>query len=346
MQFDAFVIDMPLRHPYTASGHAVSTRRGIIVRLTDGEFAGWGEFVELPGYTHETVDTALAVLSDEPVTHSNPAAVASLRTAQLDLEAKRTGVPLATLLGGKPGPVSAGAAVAHLGDEEATVRAVAERVAEGYEKIKVKVGPGFDVAPLQAVREEHPSLPLAADANGAYQPGQVPVELDGIGLLYLEQPYPPTTPWSEFAALRTRLTTPIGLDESITGPPTLRSAIAAAACDVVVLKAARVAGLRTAAAMHDLAMSAGLDLVAGGMLETGIGRGAAAALACLPGFTITADLSASDRYWEHDLTEPWELVDGALIVGDQPGIGVEVDQARLRSVTVAHHQLSGGLASE
>lgn len=336
----ALVIEIPLRGEYRAGGHGVVRRRGVIVRASDGTHSGWGEFVELPGYSPETVETALANLNGTPLTHSNPMAVAALRTAKLDLEAKQRDMPLATLLGGEPGPVVAGAVVGRLGDLPGTLAEAKQRISEGYRKIKLKIGPGFDIAPLTALRADHPELALAADANGGYEPDGVPSQLADLGLLYLEQPFPALTRWEESAELRARQGIPISLDESITGPPTLRSAVAAGACDIVNLKAARVAGLRAAKDLHDLACESGISLVAGGLLETGIGRAAALALARLPGFTFPADLSASDRYWDQDLVNPpFSLQNGNLTVSPKPGLGVEVDEDRLAAVTLSQHSL-------
>ncbi len=341
MQSEAFVIRVPLVSGYRSAGHTVTSRRGVIVAVTGDGATGWGEFVEIPAYSAETVETALAALSGAPVTHSNPMAIAARRTAELDLEAKTRGIPLTELLGGSPGPVPAGAVVARFGDLAATLDESEARLEDGYRKLKIKVGPGFDVEPLRELRVRHPDVALAADANGAYEPGTVPPEIDELDVLYLEQPYPPQADWRSFSQLRTRLSTPICLDESITGPPTLRSAIAAKACDIVNLKPARLAGLRPAGEMHDLAVEAGLGLVAGGLLETGVGRAAVAAFARLPGFTFPADLSASDRYWERDLIDPpWTLTEGHLTVSDGAGIGVEVDTDFLEEVTVSHHSLA------
>jgi len=336
----AFIIEVPLREGYVTAGHQLATRAGVIVRVTTDGLSGWGEFAEIPGYSAETVETALAALTGAPVIHSNPMAIAARRDAELDLEAKQRGVPLVGLLGGTPGTVSSGAAVARFGDLAGALAEAGERVADGYRKIKLKIGPGFDIEPLREIRRRYPDVGLAADANGAYQPGEVPAALDEIGLLYLEQPYAPFTAWHDFAGLRVEMATPICLDESISGLPTLRSAISARACDVINLKASRVLGLRRALELYELASAAGLGLVAGGLLETGIGRAAALALARLPGFTFPADLSASDRYWARDLVVPrWKLVDGSLVVPSSPGIGVDVDTEYLAEVTVSQHSL-------
>jgi O-succinylbenzoate synthase len=331
---------MPLRGQYSAAGQDLQSRRGVIVKVSEGEATGWGEFVELPGYSPETVETALANLTGTPVTHSNPMAIAARRIAELDLEAKQKSTPLTRLLGGSPGPVESGAVVAHFRDLPATLEEAERRLSEGYRKLKIKIGPGFDLEPLTALRAQFPDALLAADANGAYQPGEVPADIDQVGLAYLEQPYRADAAWGAFARLRSQLATPICLDESITGPPTLRAAIAAGACDVVNLKPARLAGLSQAVALHDLAVAAGIGLVAGGLLETGIGRAAVAALARLPGFALPSDLSASDRYWMDDLTVPgWQLSGGNLEVPDRPGIGINVDEERLAAVTVDQRPL-------
>lgn len=331
---------MPLREGYVTAGHQLAARAGVIVEVTTGGVSGWGEFVEIPGYSAETVETALAALTGAPVIHSNPMAIAARRDAELDLDAKQRGIPLVGLLGGTPGTVSSGAAVARFGDLTGALTEAGDRVADGYRKIKLKIGPGFDIEPLREIRRRYPDVALAADANGAYQPGEVPAALDEIGLLYLEQPYAPFTAWQDFAGLSEMMATPICLDESITGLPTLRSAISARACDVVNLKASRLLGLRQALELYELASAAGLGLVAGGLLETGIGRAAALALARLPRFTFPADLSASSRYWARDLVvPPWTLVDGSLVVPASPGIGVEVDTEYLSEVTVSQHSL-------
>lgn len=337
---NAFVIEKPLKQPHTAAGHQIAVRRGVIVKVSGGGAVGWGEFAELPGYSPETVETALATLARAPVTHSNPMAIAARRIAELDLDARQRGIALTVVLGGTPGPVAAGAVVARLDDMAATLDEAGRRLDEGYRKLKVKIGPGFDLEPLAALRSRFPDALLAADANGAYQPGEVPLQIDEAGLLYLEQPFPADAAWEAFAGLRGLLSTPVCLDESITGPPTLRAAIAAEACDIVNLKPARLAGLAQAVAMHDQAVSGGLGLVAGGLLETGIGRAAAAAFARLPGFTFPSDLAASARYWAEDLTIPdWQLADGTLTVSARPGIGVEVDEDRLAAVTVEEYPL-------
>jgi len=83
-------------------------------------------------------------------------------------------------------------------------------------------------------------------------------------------------------------------------------------------------------------VAAGVPVWCGGMLETGIGRAHNVALASLPGFTLPGDLSASDRYWAEDIVHPPFALDadGFIPVPRGPGIGVRVDEERLRALTV------------
>ncbi len=74
------------------------------------------------------------------------------------------------------------------------------------------------------------------------------------------------------------------------------------------------------------------------MLDTGIGRAALIALASLPGFTVTGDVSASSRYYEHDVTVPFELDAGTLAVPTGAGLGVVPQPDMLARVTIAHER--------
>jgi O-succinylbenzoate synthase len=95
------------------------------------------------------------------------------------------------------------------------------------------------------------------------------------------------------------------------------------ACSVANVKPSRVGGIGDALRMHNIVVTHGLDAWVGGMLETGIGRASCLALASLPGFTLTPDLSASSRYFDRDVTAPFELENGEIRVPNTEGIGVQ-----------------------
>jgi O-succinylbenzoate synthase len=227
--------------------------------------------------------------------------------------------------------VVAGVAVGVAADLDALVEEVEGYVAAGYRRVKLKIHPGWDHAPVAAVRERWPAsgLMVQVDANGTYAPVPDPAAalaaLDGADLLLIEQPLGDED-LTGHARLGARLGTPICLDESITSSATAETALALGSCRVVNIKPGRVAGLLEAVRIHDRCAGAGVPVWCGGMLETGIGRAANLALASLPGFTLPGDLSAADRFWQQDIvTAPARLEpDGTIAVPAGPGLGVEL----------------------
>jgi O-succinylbenzoate synthase len=197
-------------------------------------------------------------------------------------------------------------------------------LAEGYRRIKLKIEPGRDLDLVAAVRDHvGPDVLLQVDANAAYTlaDAELLAHLDAFDLVLIEQPLDEHD-LRQHAELARRLRTPICLDESITSARVATDALDLGACSIVNIKPGRVGGYLEARRIHDLCVARGVPVWCGGMLETGIGRAANLALAALPGFTVLPDLSASNRYFATDLTEPFVLRDGGLDVPDGPGIGV------------------------
>lgn len=332
-------VALPLRHPHRFA-HGTETDREVVVvayHRPDG-VVGWGECSTLrrPTYTAEWTAGAWTVLTEilgpallagrDPGVIGHPMARAALEVAALDARLKVEGRSLSTHLGGRRTRVPTRSVIGMAETPAAVVEAVAGRLAAGVRSVKLKVAPGWDLDPLRALRERWPSLDCAADANGSYagDPAAA-LALDRFGLTYLEQPLDPADLVGH-AALRRRLATPIALDESLDGPGALRSAVALGALDVASIKPARVGGLERAATMVALVAESGFDGFVGGMLETGIGRATALAVASLPGCGGPTDLGPSSHYFARDLTTPMELdEDGFLAVPTGAGIGVEVD---------------------
>ncbi len=215
---------------------------------------------------------------------------------------------------------------------------VGDYIAEGYVRIKLKIKPGWDVAPVEAVRERFgDQLLLQVDANAAYTLADARVlrRLDAFDLLLIEQPLPEDD-IRQHAELARLITTPICLDESVVSRAGGRRRD----------RAARLPGdqhqgrpgrrlSELPAAFTTCARPTASPVWCGGMVETGLGRAANAALAALPGFTLPGDISASDRFYDQDITEPFVLDDGQIEVPTGPGIGVEPIQAVLDKFTVA-----------
>jgi O-succinylbenzoate synthase len=215
--------------------------------------------------------------------------------------------------------------------------AVDRYVSQGYLRIKLKIEPGWDVAPVAAVRERFgDDLLLQVDANTAYTLADARhlARLDAFDLLLIEQPLPEDDIRGH-ARLARVVATPICLDESITSARAAADAIALGATSVVNVKPGRVGGYLEARRVHDVCAANGVPVWCGGMLETGIGRAANVALAALPNFTLPGDTSASDRYYARDITEPFVLRDGHVAVPTGPGLGVLPDPEALAEVTTA-----------
>jgi O-succinylbenzoate synthase len=326
-------VRLPLVAPFRTAHGTVASREVLLVRVGEG----WGECAALPSptYTSEYVDGAHAVLRDELVprffagglealaeVRGHRMAKAALEMAVLDDRLRREGTSLASFVGATRTHVPAGIALGLAGSTGALLDEVEAAVAEGYQRVKLKIQPGWDVDPVGAVRERFgDGLSLAVDANGSYSVADIEdlCRLDQFALLFVEQPFPPDDLLSHVALGRAG-STPVCLDESIVSARSAEAALALGACRVVNVKPGRVGGLIEAGRVIDVATDAWI----GGMLETGLGRAALVALAARPDVTMVGDLSASARWYTVDITEPFVIEDGTLRVPDGPGLGVNV----------------------
>ncbi|MGJ6966888.1 o-succinylbenzoate synthase [Streptosporangium sp. G11] len=350
-------VAMPLVAPFQTSFTTQTERDVLLLRVVTPEAEGWSECVAMsdPLYSPEYVDAAADVLRrflipalparpDAHTTHhalhpfkGHHMAKAALETAVLDAQLRTSGQPLAAFLGATADRVPAGVSVGIMPSIPHLLEAVTEYLHEGYRRIKLKIQPGWDLAPTRAIREHFgPDLLLQVDANAAYTLADAPhlAKLDDLDLLLIEQPLAHDD-LVQHAQLAKKIATPICLDESIESAAHAAAAITLGSCSIINIKPGRVGGYLEARRIHDLARAHGLAVWCGGMLETGIGRAANLALAALPGFTLPGDTSASRRYYTTDLTPPFELHDGHLTVPTGPGIGIDPIPAILDEVTTS-----------
>jgi O-succinylbenzoate synthase len=350
---------LPYVHFFETSLGREEGRRFILVKAWRGGVCGYGEIVasEDPFYSYETTSTAWLMLKEffiplvfkkgliDPEEfyaearrfRGHPMAKAGLELALWDLKAKTAGVSLRRLYGGLRERIPVGVS---LGIEN-SVAELLERVefflAEGYSRIKIKIKPGWDIDVAREVRRRFPGVMLQADANGAYTPEATAAlkSLDDLGLLMLEQPFPPYDLW-DHSRLQREMKTPLCLDESIVSEVTARQAIEMGSCRIINIKVGRVGGVVEVRKIHDRCEGAGIPVWCGGMLESGIGRAHNLHIASLPDFTMPSDLSASKRYYREDLIDPpFELEpDGTLKVPDGLGIGVNPVEDRIRKATI------------
>ncbi|HKR21771.1 MAG TPA: o-succinylbenzoate synthase, partial [Pyrinomonadaceae bacterium] len=198
----------------------------------------------------------------------------------------------------------------------------------GYQRIKLKIKPGWDIGIVREVRRLNPDILLSVDANCAYTLNDVDHlrALDEFGLLMIEQPLE-YDDLIDHAQLQAQIATPICLDESITGIRRARQALDLGSCRIINIKIGRVGGYSQALAIHDLCYEKEIPVWCGGMLESGIGRAHNIALASLPGFVLPGDISASSRYFSRDLIVPEVTVadDGTVAAPRGSGLGFNVN---------------------
>jgi O-succinylbenzoate synthase len=352
------LLRLPLVRPFETSFGRVASRTIVLVTVRGDGLEGWGESVADadPLYSGETVDTVWRAIERylaprllaAPIAaardlgerfravRGHHMAKAAVEMAVWDLQARRDGRPLSALLGGVRAAVPSGVSIGIEASVDALLERIAIERAAGYQRVKIKIKPGWDVGVVERVRGRFgDDLPLMVDANAAYQPADAALEaLDAQGLLMIEQPLAEDD-LVEHAALQRRLRTPICLDESVDTPADMAAAVALGACRIVNIKPGRLGGHAASIAVHDRCVAAGIPVWHGGMLESGIGRAHNLHLASLPGFTLPGDIAASERYFQPDLIEPPIRVaaDGTVAVPAGPGIGVTIVPDRVERAT-------------
>jgi O-succinylbenzoate synthase len=363
---DLYLVRLPLVHPFTTSSHTKDHLDHILVRLrTDDGAEGWGECASPsdPYYCAETVETCWHITRDflapallgarwegpaETSTlwqkvRGNNFAKAGIEMACWDLDARARGISVARSLGGvgtmnEARPfIESGVSLGIEATPAALLEQIDRYVAQGYRRIKMKIGPGHDLAYAEAVRQRYPDLPVMVDANSAYTLRDAPVlqALDRFNLMMIEQPLGDDD-IVDHATLQRQLRTPICLDESIHSAEDARKALDLDAGRIINIKVSRLGGLAEAKRTHDLCRERGIPVWCGGMHEFGVGRAANIAINSLPGFTLPGDVSGSDKAYKEDIVEPPIRADRGLLPVplDRPGLGHDVVERRLRAALI------------
>lgn len=361
-----YPVAMPLVERLGTSFGKEPFKTAILVRLetTDGVI-GWGETsAEInPGYSYETIGTALHVMTeflvpkllDQTIAHPTeaPALMQAVRghplahhgpeAAVWDAFAKTNDMSIADLFAASLPPIKGeqhqprghahvGVSIGIQDSVEATLAIIAKRLDQGYNRIKLKIKPGWDIELAQGVRRQYSDVMLMLDANSAYtlDDAEHLKQLDDYDLLMIEQPLPYNDIY-QHSKLQPLLETPVCLDESILTADDTRMAIELGACKIINLKPARVGGYTESLKIYQFCAENDVPLWIGGLLETGVGRATNLAFASLPAVTLPCDISATDRYYDPDLALPTFSVraDSTIEVPQGKGIGVEVQMDRV-----------------
>jgi o-succinylbenzoate synthase len=357
-------INMPLAHPFETSFGLTTGRRILLIELESDGLTAWGECVagEHPYFSDETIDTAWLITETElgprlldaeierggscpdifRQVRGHRMAKAALENAVWDLEAQVERISLAELLGGIRPIIPCGVSIGIQPSRAQLMDKIETEVAAGYQRIKLKCKPGWDIEIFEDVRKRWPEITLSCDANSAYRMKDIDhiASWDQFDLLMIEQPL-----WYDdfyfHSMLQKRLTTAICLDESIRNRRDALAAIDMESCRIINIKVGRVGGFSEAIAVHNAAEERGIPVWCGGMLETGIGRSHNIALSSLPNFSLPGDVSASSRYWSEDIIEPEVTVSskGEIKVPTAVGRGFEVRRDRIEALTVRRQTL-------
>jgi O-succinylbenzoate synthase len=359
-------IKMPLVHFFETSFGRTFSRDIVLVEVISDGVSGWGEITagENPFYNEEWTTSIWSIATDyiaPRVLHrelNDPSEILSLcsqvrghymakggvEAAVWDLQARLQKQPLWKAIGaGARREIPCGVSIGIQDSVEQLLDKIADEVEAGYQRIKMKIKPGWDVEIIRQVRERFPQIKLMADANSAYTLTDVEhlKRLDEFYLMMIEQPLAHDD-IIDHAVLQSRLETPICLDECIRTPHHAEQAIRLQAGRIVNVKLGRVGGFGAAKEIHDLCMSASIPVWCGGMLESGIGRAHNIALATLPNFVLPGDVSASKRYWKRDIIAPPVDITsrGTIELTDQVGFGYDLDADYLETLVARREILA------
>lgn len=358
-------IRMPLVHFFETSFGRTTARDIILVEVHGDGISGWGEVTagEHPFYNEEWTASAWLILRDyvapcvlgreldsaEQIAprsahiRDHYMARGGLEAAVWDLEARCAGVPLWKKVGGGARrEIPCGVSIGIRDNVPQLLEAIGRELAAGYQRIKIKIKPGWDFDVVRQVRERYPSIPLMVDANSAYTLADAHHlrQLDEFDLMMIEQPLSHDD-LIDHAALQAQLNTPLCLDECIRTAHHAEQAIRLRAGGIINIKLGRVGGFREARRVHDVAAAADIPVWCGGMLESGIGRAHNIALSTLPNFVLPGDVSASCRYWQRDIIHPPVEVTakGTIAIRDDPGFGYQLDHDYIRHLIVREESI-------
>ncbi len=348
-------VQVPLHEPFIISNGEVSVKDAILVEIQGASGStGWGEASPMGGafYSAETPDStweflrnkAVPGLLTQPIPEARcccewltqfpgePFAKAGVEGAVWDFWANQASTPLYQVLGGSRRPIPSGAAIGLMPSLDQLLARVDTFLRHGYRRIKIKIMPGHDVELVRAVRKRFGNIPLMVDANAAYriEDARIFEELDGHGLMMIEQPLGRKA-LAEHAELQRRLQTPICIDESAEDLESLATAIRLGSAKIINIKVQRMGGLAPAKQAHDAAQAAGIPCWMGTMPELGVASAQALHLATLENFRFPTDVEASARWFKDDIIMPPIEIseEGFIHLPEGPGMGYKVDMDKV-----------------
>jgi len=328
-------VALPLREPWTIARGTSAARTNVIVRLWEGEGApaGLGEAAPNQRYGEDWRSVIAALDRLEPMVAAgrgdwsglldrltllepeHPSARAALDIALHDVEARRRGVPLHSLLGADPARMPDTSY--SVGLDAVPVMQEKAKQAEAFPFLKIKLDGRDDRAVVEGIRAVT-GRPLLVDANEAWTDADEAIEktrwMRDLGVILVEQPLP-AADLDGARRLRARSALPIYADEAVRVVDDLPAL--AEAYDGVNVKVQKSGGLRPALRIIEAARGLGLEVLIGCMIETSVGITASAHLAPL---ADRADLDGA-LLLASDPFRGASIEAGVITLPDVPGLG-------------------------
>ncbi|MBM7787619.1 mandelate racemase/muconate lactonizing enzyme family protein [Tenggerimyces flavus] len=341
-------VSAPLHTPFVTALRRTSTVDSLIVEVIDDEcHHGWGEAPQVWRVTGESMASAEecvrhpltdVIKNQDPddlnrlldqlarAVEANHGAKAAVDEALHDLAAQRAGRSLPRFLGGTTHRVHTDVTLS-AGTPDELAEAASQRVKEGFDTLKVKVGTdaATDVERVKAVRQAAgKEAKLRLDANQGWTPREAVRTITKLEDQIIELVEQPVQAW-DLEGLKwvsDRVDTPILADEAVYGVRDLVELIQRRAADLVNVKLAKCGGIAQARTMLALAEQCGVGTTIGSMMEGPIGVGAAASLAAAQGTTLACDLDAAWWLTKSPITGGMHYKGANIVLPDTPGLGV------------------------
>ncbi|PTX64894.1 muconate cycloisomerase [Melghirimyces profundicolus] len=362
---DVFPLNLPMKRSLSTSGGKVGDKaRGaphVYVRVRDREgVEGWGEARPSHRWSYETVESVVSTIRNYfaprligmkvqdlqsvhrmmngeikgGVNTGQPIAKAAVDTALHDLIGRRENKTLPGLwMAPDRDFIHLSWLISTTDPDEAAIQA-GKAKEEGYRGVDVKIGldPVTDQSVLEAVKTAAPDLFFRVDANQAYTLSQAICMsrwLEKLGVDVFEQPLAANN-LPGHAELRRKTHLPVALDESVWTSADFIQALRLEACDAVVIKCTKMGGVYGAKRCGEMVREAGLDLLGGGLTESGLGLAFSAHLFNYLEIMTPVDLNGPFFLAEDPLAEGPILCEGGEVrLPGGSGVGCVIDVDRL-----------------
>lgn len=365
-EIEISAINLPLIKPFIISYARLDTMPSIIVKITtDTGHVGYGEGVADEHVTGESQDSTFHILKstlapqllgEDPMQmerihevmdkaiYGVPTAKAAIDIACYDTVGKALGVPAYAMLGGRYHQEFPITHVLSIGKPEAMAEEAAEHVKQGYRSFKMKVGTNIpeDVKRIQAVRAKiDDDIAIRVDVNQGWQTSSQALKalhlLDGVSLDWLEQPVS-ADDIDAMVEVKAKSAIPMMIDEGMRGFREMREIIAKRAADKVNIKLMKCGGIYPAIKLAHMAEMAGIDCQVGSMVESSIGSAAGFHVAFSKKIITSVELTGPLKFSKDIGNLHYDVP--FIRLNEQPGLGIDIDQAILDELTVSKEKVS------